>query len=436
MLVPPPKPLFDVRGYGAAADGVTFDTAAIQKAIDACAGSGGSVYLAHGKFLSAPLVLKGKMTFYIDKDAVLLGSTRPADYPDVMPAQTAAQALRKSLLYAYAVDGLVLDGEGQIDGQGQHLAMDGKEPSRPLLLRVFGSTGVTVRNLTLRNPRMWTQVYSECAHLTIDHVTVFAPAGYCGNLDGMDICDSEHVVVSNCVVEAQDDGICLKCHGPRGLHDITVRHNTITDFDANGIKLGTATHGPIEQVLIEDNVVKKARFGGVCIESVDGARVRGVTVRGLELAHVAQPVYVRLSHRRPPPNDLQFSSTETAPAGSIDDLLVENVRSVDPGSATTPSCTLTGIPGARLGRIVFRNVYLDLPGGLTAVPPAPAEHDGEYPQSNQLGRVPAAIYVRHAADVTFERVVARWVKPDVRPLLAKDDAEVDATASPELTSSP
>ena len=83
---------------------------------------------------------------------------------------------------------------------------------------------------------------------------------------------------------------------------------------------------------------------------------------------------------------------------------------------------------------MLRNVYLELPGGLTAVPPAPGEHDGEYPQSNQLGRVPAAIYVRHAAGVTFERVVAKWVKPDVRPFLAQDDAVVDATASPELTS--
>ena len=86
-LVPPTQPVFDVRKYGAVGDGATFDTAALQKAIDACAGSGGTVYLAGGKFLTAPLVLKQRMTFYIEKDAALLGSTRPEDYPDRMPAQ-------------------------------------------------------------------------------------------------------------------------------------------------------------------------------------------------------------------------------------------------------------------------------------------------------------------------------------------------------------
>ena len=97
-IVPPPQPLYDVRKYGAVGDGVTFDTTAIQKAIDACADSGGTVYLGGGKFLTAPLVLKGGMTFYISKDAVLLGSTLPQDYSDRMPVQTAAQAIRVRLI--------------------------------------------------------------------------------------------------------------------------------------------------------------------------------------------------------------------------------------------------------------------------------------------------------------------------------------------------
>jgi polygalacturonase len=93
-LVTPAKPIFDVRTYGAVGDGKVFDTAAIQKAIDACAGSGGTVYLSGGKFLTAPLELKGKMTFYVNSDASLLGSTLPEDYPDKMPPETAASDLR------------------------------------------------------------------------------------------------------------------------------------------------------------------------------------------------------------------------------------------------------------------------------------------------------------------------------------------------------
>ena len=427
VIAPPPQPMFDARKYGAVGDGATFDTVALQKAIDACAGTGGTVYLAAGKFLTAPLVLKQKMTIYINKDATLLGSTRPEDYPDRMPAQTAAQANRKSLLFAEKADDLVLDGEGEIDGQGPRLAMGGKEPFRPSLLRIFSSAGVTVRNLTLRNPRMWTQVYSECSGLTIDHVKVFSPRGYCPNLDGMDICDSDHVTISNCFVEAQDDGICLKAHGPRGLHDIAIRNNTILDFEANAIKLGTATHGPFERISIENNAIRGARFGGLCIESVDGARVRDITVRGLDMSHVSQPIYVRLSHRDPPPNDLQFSNTVRQPAGSMEHVVIENLRALHPDAKTAPGSTITGIPEAKPGDIVVRDVYIEMPGGLTAAPTTPpGDHDGEYPQSNQFGQVPGyAFYVRHVAGVTFDHVTVKSVKPDARPSLATEDAKVN-----------
>ena len=432
-VAPPPQPLYNVIKYGAVGDGVTFDTAAIQNAIDACAGSGGTVYLGGGKFLTAPLVLKGGMTFYIDKDAALLGSTRPQDYPDLMPQQTAAQALRKSLLFASGADHLILDGEGEINGQGQLLHMNGKEPFRPSLIRIFGSTGVTVRNLSMRNPRMWTQVYSECSHLTIDHLKVFSPRGYCPNLDGMDICDCDHVTISNCHIEAQDDGICLKSHGPRGLQYITVQNNSIVDFEANGIKLGTATNGPINHLLIENNQIQGARFGGLCIESVDGSHVSDVTVRGLDMRHVSQPIFIRLSHRVPPAKDLQYASMKQHEAGSIDNILIENFRALDPDSKTTPSNTITGIPNARLGSLVFRNIYIEMPGGLATLPPTPGEHDGQYPQSNILGEVPGyAFYVRHANQVTFDHVTVKQLKPDSRPWLANGDATVNTISCVDL----
>ena len=106
------------------------------------------------------------MTLYIEKGAVLLGGTSADDYPIVLPPGSTEPALRRSLLYAANADHLFLDGAGVIDGQGPLVQMFGKEPFRPSLIRIFSSKDVSVRNLTLTRPRMWTQIIrlSESEH--------------------------------------------------------------------------------------------------------------------------------------------------------------------------------------------------------------------------------------------------------------------------------
>jgi polygalacturonase len=412
----PAKPIFDVRKYGAKGDGTTYDTVALQKAIDACGGTGGTVILSQGSFLTAQLTLRPKMTLFIDKSAVLLGGTNPEDYPVLMPAKTAATALRRSILFADHADHLVLNGGGTIDGQGPLVKMTGKEPFRPSLLRIFSSNDVIVRNLTLKNPRMWTDIYSECDHLTIDHLKVISPAGYAANLDGVDVCDCSNTVVSNCDVQAEDDGICLKSHGPLGLHNVTVENNTIRDFVANGIKIGTASHGPVDGIKIINNTVTSSRIGGVCIESVDGSVMKDILVDGLDLYDVAQPIFIRLGAR-------------TLPAGSISGVTVERVRAISANHRTPPSCTICGIPSAHIGDIVIRDCYIEMPGGIATIPSAPKERESDYPESSMFGNTPAyGFYVRHADNVILDHVIIGRYAPDARPWLTSDDAKVATNA--------
>ena len=417
-IAPPPTPVHDVRNYGAKGDGKTYDTQALQKAVDACAGSGGSVLLSKGTFLTAQLELKGGMTLYIDKDAVLLGGIEPQDYPILSPddpdRQTVGRYCRRSVLYANQADKLILDGGGTIDGQGAKVKMTGKESERPSLIRIFQSKDVTVRNVVLKNPRMWTQIYDHCQNLTLDNVKVFAPP-VCPNLDGMDICDCHDVVIRNCLVDSEDDSICLKSHGKYGLKNVVIENNSIYCYRANAIKIGTATNGPIEDLQILNNTVYFAKYGGLCIESVDGSAMRNVTVRGLDIYNTAQPIFIRLggrSHRETP--------------GSIHNVLIEKVRVLGTHAQTVPSCTVTGMAGVKLGEVRLKDFYIEMPGGIAKPPKAPKELDGGYPQSNIFGIVPGyGFYVRHAGKVVFEDVAVGHTKADARPWLASDDAAVE-----------
>src|SRR5215469_8783717 len=74
--------VFDAQKYGAAGDGKTLDTGAIQRAIDAAAGAGGGQVLIRGgrKYLVSTLVLRSGIDFHLADDAELLVSTKKSDY--------------------------------------------------------------------------------------------------------------------------------------------------------------------------------------------------------------------------------------------------------------------------------------------------------------------------------------------------------------------
>jgi hypothetical protein len=87
----------DVRAMGAAGDGRTKDTAAIQSAIDACSvPHGGIVHFAAGTYVSGPLDWKSHVRLQLDSGATLLGSPDRSDYP----IREDAKWRRVSLLHA------------------------------------------------------------------------------------------------------------------------------------------------------------------------------------------------------------------------------------------------------------------------------------------------------------------------------------------------
>jgi len=78
------KPTLNVLDFGAKADGVTKDTDAIQKALDACGeNGGGTVLLPVGMYLTGGIILHANTTLQMEKGASLIGSPDIADYPVV-----------------------------------------------------------------------------------------------------------------------------------------------------------------------------------------------------------------------------------------------------------------------------------------------------------------------------------------------------------------
>ena len=79
---------FLANDYGAKGDGRTLDTAAIQKAIDTAAASGGTATLKPGTYLTGSLFLKSGITFNVPLGVTLIGSEKLEDYP-LLPTRIA-----------------------------------------------------------------------------------------------------------------------------------------------------------------------------------------------------------------------------------------------------------------------------------------------------------------------------------------------------------
>ena len=157
---------FSARAYGAAGDGLTLDTTAIQTALDAAGNASSSspcAVLESGIFLSGSVFLRPGVTLYIDITAVLKGSLDHAHFiPDA--GDWPGQAVLVSGAYA---DGAAVAGGGVIDGQAPMFvtSLDGASDQlkfgtdgwaypvidRVRLVEFKHSTGVRVTGITLQD---------------------------------------------------------------------------------------------------------------------------------------------------------------------------------------------------------------------------------------------------------------------------------------------
>jgi Glycosyl hydrolases family 28 len=418
-----PSPIFDPRTYGALGDGSTNDAAAIQQAIDAAAGTGGSVVLANGTFLSGTLTLGSHMTFFIDSSATLRGSASVADYPVTTPAtgNTQLSNCQRSLLYAPAVSQLTLDGGGTIDGQGD--SFSGVEATRPMLIWAVLSNHVTVQNLSLQKGAVWSLVSMESDHVLIQNVNVQS-----NNIthDGIDLVDGTDITVADCAVQSGDDAMCLKSGVRRGLDTVTVKDSLFSGSNggSNGIKFGTATYGTFQHITIEDSFVKDVQYAAMAVESRQGSDVTGVAFQRIELAHVGSAFFVYLAQQ-----------STTHPIGDVPKLgSMSNVTFTDIAGSTASwpnsphqGALITGhiFNGVTypIANLAFTNVAITFDGGLASTPASPPEATpNQYPESNMFGDLPAwGYYLRHVTGVSFTACTSSVASPDARqPLVTAD----------------
>ncbi|HEX2854825.1 MAG TPA: glycoside hydrolase family 28 protein [Opitutaceae bacterium] len=400
-----------VADFGAAGDGVTLDTAALQRAIDACsAGGGGTLHLPAGRYLTGTIQLKDGVRLRLAADAVLLGSTVAGHYRNLDPfADGTGAPLGDALIVAVDAKRVGIEGAGAIDGQGAALkAAQGTYTVRPFLIRWVRCTGVTVRDVQLRNSGAWTMHFFQSKNAVVERVAIRSRG--LANNDGIDIDSSEDVRVSDCDIDTGDDAICLKATSAQPTRNITVAGCKLASHCA-AIKFGTESLGDFEHIRIERCEVRDTRLGGIKLFSVDGAHLRDVVISDITMHEVTVPIMVRLGARLK-----TFRTGDTKkPVGSLRDVTIKNVRATN---ARQIGMLISGIPDHPVESLALENIELQMAGGQTVHEPvALAENEKAYPEIRMFGpAMPASgIYARHVRGVVFKNVRTTVAVPDARP---------------------
>ena len=112
-------------------------------------------------------------------------------------------------------------------------------------IRLTDCSDVKIDGVILRDPDVWCLSAFGCRNLEISNVKLIGLWRY--NADGIDICNSQDVVVRNSFVRAFDDAIVLK--GLKGLGDRPVRNvrvleNVIWCDWGRGLEIGAETVAP------------------------------------------------------------------------------------------------------------------------------------------------------------------------------------------------
>lgn len=426
-----PQPI-DAAAAGIVGDGSTMNTAAIQKLIDTASAKGGGVIaFSAGRYLTGTIELKNNVTLRLAKDAVLAGSTDPADYRNVDPfIDGSGNPMGHALVVAVGADNVGIEGEGSIDGQGPKLKARQKSFAvRPFLVRWVRSTHIAVRGVRLENPGAWTLNFFGSKDALVEGITIRSRGLGLHNNDGINIDSSEHIVIRNCDVDSGDDALVIKSTGAQPSRDIRASDCKLSSH-TNAIKLGTESYGGFEDIAVERVAVRNTDMAGIALYNVDGGFLRKVRITDVTMDGVAVAVSARLGARL---KTFREGDAPRAAPGTLRDVRIENLSATNIGLI---GLLINGVPGYPIENLSLEHVRLTLPGGGTAAMAGVtlSEKEKAYPEFNMFGKtMPAyAAYLRHARGVRLVDFHADAATPDARPPVVSID--VDTAQAPDAPS--
>jgi polygalacturonase len=329
--------------FGAVADGETLNTKAINEAIQACEKKGGgTVVIPPGMWLTGPIHFDNNIDLHVESGAVVLFSAKFEDYP--VPAKGNRVT---SPIHGQGLTNIAITGSGMFNGNGQHWrpvkkekltdrqwkelvasggvvtpdgkmwwpsneAMNGesylknlrtvnKKPTpedlagareflRPTMVDFTDCTNVLIDGPTFTNTPGWVLHPTECENVIIRNTTV-TNNWWGQNTDAADISGCRNVLFYRNVLNAGDDGICMKS-GASKKREFALENVVIADcivyHGHGGFVIGSNTDGGMRNISVKNCTFIGTDIGLRFKSARDrGGRVEKIYVDGIRMKDIA-----------------------------------------------------------------------------------------------------------------------------------------------------
>jgi polygalacturonase len=272
-----------------AADGLW--TEAFRAAIKALTSQGGgTLTVSAGRYMTAPVQLRSKITLHLDAGAELVFTDDESKFPLV---DTEFEGIPVNgcmpCLYARDAECIGITGAGTVDGSGRKWWEKQKartlEHARPYLVCFQNCRDVSMDGITLINSPCWTVHPLYCEHVTLSRLTIRNPADS-PNTDGINPDSSRNVRITDCLIDVGDDCIAIKA-GTEDTPDKQACENIIISgchmlHGHGGVVIGSEMSGGVKNVLVT-NCIFRGTDRGIRLKTRRG---RGGSAENLHFSHI------------------------------------------------------------------------------------------------------------------------------------------------------
>ncbi|WP_419032989.1 glycoside hydrolase family 28 protein [Dysgonomonas gadei] len=331
-----------ITDFGGIPDGITLNTDAFAKAMDALSNKGGgTLFVPSGVWYTGPIVFKSNINLHLEKGALILFSADFNLYPLVNTVFEGLDTRRcQSPISGRNLENIAITGEGSINGSGEAwrplkkskvteihwkkvinsggVVKDGnywfpskgslkgleisdmnvprhdlteaewmeiKDFLRPVMVSFIECKNVLLEGVLFENSPSWNIHPLMCENVILDNVMVRNP-GYAQNGDGLDLESCKNSIIVNSIFDVGDDAICIKSGKDEdGRRRNRPTENVLVDnckvFQGHGgFVVGSEMSGSVRNILVSN-----CQFLGTDV----GLRFKSCRGRG----GVVENIYIR-----------------------------------------------------------------------------------------------------------------------------------------------